>query len=758
MSHPLHQTILELFGIRDAIFEQIGSYKNANYKVAAGDSHFVLKEYSDRSGLADELEAESRIMERMWQKEPEKFQQPRITKEGRYLVPYEKDGISKLFRVVSFLEGDFLAEAEQNESLIKSLGSFLADLDKALLDVNETAIRAKHDYWDLQYFLSNENLTGHIQDPARRKIVEHYFLQYKEQVLPQIEGLRKSTIHNDANDWNVLVDGARISGIIDFGDMAYSPLIHEIVIAMTYVMLDKKDPVKTGTLLLQSYHDRLPLEEKEIDLIYYLIAARMCTSVVLSAEGSQKYPDNDYITISERYMWGLLQHWICISPIHAANTFRKACGFPPSTVASTETLIKRRNRVISKAYALSYNKPVKMTGGLFQYMFDESGKTYLDMRNNIPHVGHNHPRVVSAAQRQMATLNTNTRYLYDELITYSERLLAKFPDQLNKVFFVNSGSAASDLAIRLALAHTGHEHLVVIEHGYHGNTRMGIDISHYKYGGKGGRGKPGHVVQLPLPDTFKGKYRNPKDAGKLYSDDARAQILNCGYAVAALIAEPVVGCGGQVPLATGYLKNLCPVIRQQGGVFISDEVQTGFGRMGTSFWGFELHDVVPDIVILGKPIGNGHPMAAVITTEEITQSLETGMEFFSSFGGNPVSCRIGESVLDVIEEENLMQNAGEVGKHLIHRLNDLKSEYPSIGDVRGSGFYLGIEFIQDPRSMSPDTDLAQSVNEGLKDHFILAGTDGPNENILKLKPPMCFNMENADHFLTIFKTILKSLT
>jgi 4-aminobutyrate aminotransferase-like enzyme len=389
-----------------------------------------------------------------------------------------------------------------------------------------------------------------------------------------------------------------------------------------------------------------------------------------------------------------------------------------------------------------------MVKAVFQYMYDVGGRTYLDARNNIPHVGHCHPKVVQAGQRQMATLNTNTRYLYDQLNDYSARLLAKFPKPLNKVFFVNSGSAASDLAIRLAYTHTGRRKVMVVDYSYHGNTKMGIEISPYKYEGKGGQGQSPNVVKAPIPDTYRGKYRqNSKEAGKQYADEA-IELLNAnGRDIAAFICEPVIGGGGQVSLPSGYLMEVYRTIRTQGGVCISDEVQTGFGRLGECFWGFQTQNVVPDIVVLGKPMGNGHPIAAVVTTDEVTQSFENGMEFFSSYGGNPVSCAIGLAVLEVIEEEKLQENALATGNYLKQELSVLAEERPEVGDVRGSGFFLGIEFVKNPNTLEPYTELAQRLQNQLKENGILVGTDGPYENVIKIKPPMCFTQDNAQQLV-----------
>ena len=397
-----------------------------------------------------------------------------------------------------------------------------------------------------------------------------------------------------------------------------------------------------------------------------------------------------------------------------------------------------------------------MARAAFQYMYDRRGNAFLDAYNNIPHVGHSHPKVVAAGQRQMALLNTNTRYLYDVLPAYAEKLLAKFPPSLNKVYFVNSGSAASDLALRLARAHTGQETVAVMEHGYHGNTQNTIDISDYKFSHQKGQGQKAYILKVPIPDTYRGKYTdNSGSAGRAYAREAAAMVGQSPLPVAAFIAEPIVGCGGQVPLAKGYLKGVYEAIRKQGGVCISDEVQTGFGRLGDHFWGYEAQGVVPDMVILGKPMGNGHPMGAVVTTAAIAESFEKGVEFFSSFGGNPVSCAIGLSVLEVIEEEDLQANAKAVGDYYQLLFRELQAEYPSIGDVRGLGLFLGVELVK-PSTLEPDTVLAHRVKNTLREQNILISTDGPHDSVLKTKPPLCFTKDNAGQVVEAVREVLRS--
>jgi len=394
-----------------------------------------------------------------------------------------------------------------------------------------------------------------------------------------------------------------------------------------------------------------------------------------------------------------------------------------------------------------------MNRAAFQYMYDSHGNTFLDAYNNIPHVGHSHPKVVEAGQRQMAKLNTNTRYVYDLLAEYSEKLLAKFPSKLNKVFFVNSGSAASDLAIRMAKHHTKKTQLLVMEHGYHGNTQLGIDISDYKFNNLKGQGQKEGILKTTLPDTYRGKFSG-ENAGKLYADEAIKNLDKTQQSVAAFISEPIVGCGGQVPLANGYLKELYPVLQKHGTICISDEVQTGFGRLGTHFWGFEMHDVVPDMVVLGKPMGNGHPIGAVVVTDDIAKSFENGVEFFSSFGGNPVSCAIGLSVLEVLEDEGLQQNAAAVGNHYKSLFKELQIKYGCIGDVRGEGLFLGIDIVKEG-SKTSDRKLASTIKNELRNRHILISTDGPDDNVLKTKPPLSFTKKNAEEVVQTIDAILK---
>ena len=411
-------------------------------------------------------------------------------------------------------------------------------------------------------------------------------------------------------------------------------------------------------------------------------------------------------------------------------------------------IVAARREHIGPSLSVSYRRPLNIVRGWMQHLYDADGQAYLDAVNNVPHVGHCHPHVVEAGQRQMAVLNTNTRYLHDALTQYADRLCAMLPDPLRVCYFVNSGSEANELALRLARAVTGSRETIVVDVGYHGNTTSLIEISPYKFDGPGGNGAAPHVHKVPTPDVYRGLYRSPaRDAGRSYAShvgEAIETIVSRGHRPGAFIAESILSCAGQIVLPQGYLANAYRYVRDAGGVCIADEVQVGFGRAGTHIWAFETQAVVPDIVTLGKPIGNGHPLGAVITTREIARAFANGMEYFNTFGGNPVSCAIGMAVLDVIERERLQHQALQVGAHLLAGLRDIKTRHRAIGDVRGLGLFVGVELVLDRETLAPAGALAGIVANRMRDRGVLVSTDGPFHNVLKIKPPLVFTTRDAD--------------
>ena len=733
------------FNISPTKVTKMAGYDNLNFRVSVGEQNYVLKIYTLGESI-EFLKATDEVLEKL----SDQFPKSIAATSGDKIIQIQYEDKIYLAQLLTFLEGTFLGDLQTDEKLLNSFGAFLGKMNATLLTHRSPHIEARNQNWDNQHALMNEDLTQYISDHSQRRLSEYFFQQFKEVVLPHQYKLRKSIIQADANEWNTLSQDGKVSGLIDFGDIAYSWLINELAVALPYALFGKENLVEAVCQIIKTYHQELPLEEKELEVLYYLIAIRAVVSVCNSSHQATLKPDNEYITISQKPSWDFLEKWITVNPIFAENEFRKVCGFSNKAFTNVSTLLENRNQVMSESLSVSYKKPIHFEKAALQYMYSTDGNTYLDAYNNIKHVGHCHPKVVNAIQRQAAKMNTNTRYLYENLTDYATQLLKHFPEKLNKVFFVNSGSAATDAALRMARTHTQKKGMLVMEEGYHGNTSAAIEVSHYKFGHQGGQGENENTFTIPFPTMQLQNHALNQTQWKTNLLLAISKAQNNG--LAGFIAEPILGCAGQVPLPNGYLKMTYELVREAGGVCIADEVQIGFGRTG-KFCGWEHHDVVPDMVILGKPMGNGHPIGAVVTTSEIAKSFDNGMEFFSSFGGNPVSCAIGKSVLEVIEEENLIENALEVGNYFKSILLQMQNEFPIIYDVRGDGLFLGIEF----RKPNETESITPTIKEELKKRYILTSTDGPGERTLKVKPPMIFSKKNVDEFVLKLRNILDQL-
>ena len=422
------------------------------------------------------------------------------------------------------------------------------------------------------------------------------------------------------------------------------------------------------------------------------------------------------------------------------------------TKANTD-IILRRQEALGAAYQLFYENPVHIVRGEGVWLYDADGRKYLDMYNNVAHVGHCHPQVVEAICAQVGTLNTHTRYLHDNVINLAEQLTAKFPTELDTAMFCCTGSEANELALRIASSVTGSEGLIVVEYAYHGNSKATFEISPSDIPAND---IPSYVVTVPAPDTFRGQYRGEDAADKYASHvaDAIEVLRSRGIKPAAFVVDTIISSSGIVSPPPGYLGKVAEIIRGAGGLFVADEVQPGFGRTGKNFWGFEADDFVPDIVTMGKLMGNGHPIAGVVTRRDLVEDFSKKAHYFNTFGGNPVSCAAGLAVLDVIARENLQQNALDIGQYIIDGLWQLAEEHDCIGDVRGSGLFLALELVSDREARTPATELAGSVVESLRERGVLTGCIGPESNILKLRSPMTLSRSNAEYFLSALKDSL----
>ena len=449
---------------------------------------------------------------------------------------------------------------------------------------------------------------------------------------------------------------------------------------------------------------------------------------------------------NEKHTW----QSICPNP----NLLFKLKELASSAEDNSKQLLKARKQNLGRGMSLQYEEPLYIVRGSGVNLIDNWGRKYLDTVNNVAHVGHEHPRVVKAGQKQMALLNTNSRYLHDNITALADKLKETLPPALNVFHFVNSGSEANELALRMVKTYTGSNEMLVSEVGYHGNTNGCVDISSYKFDGKGGVGAPDNVHVFPMPDSFRGKYRGMDTALK-YAEEVELlinQLTASQKKLGGFIIEPLLSCGGQIELPEGFLKKAYSLVRKAGGLCISDEVQTGCGRMGKTFWGFQLHHVIPDIITIGKPLGNGHPVAAVVCTEEVANKFANGMEFFNTFGGNPVSCAIAAEVLQVVEDECLQLNALEVGEYLKTELKKLSKSFPIMGSIRGQGLFLGIELVSAMKH--PLEVQAKYLVNRMKYNGILMSTDGPDNNVIKIKPPLVFSKEDANFLIEVLTSVL----
>ncbi|MGB5655849.1 MAG: aminotransferase class III-fold pyridoxal phosphate-dependent enzyme [Acidimicrobiia bacterium] len=589
---------------------------------------------------------------------------------------------------------------------------------------------------------------GAIDDSRRRRLIERVLDRYEA---IDLGALPRQVVHNDLNDENIVLRDGVISGVIDFGDAIETVRVAELAIACTYAMFDQDDPVGVASDVISGYRPLAPLTDAEAGALLDLILARLATSVTVSASRGDA---NQHHTISEDLAWDLLERLVAGDLDRIAEELSAAGReVRPSRPRRTELLGRRST--LGPSLSLSYDEPLTIVRGSGQYLFDERGRRYLDCVNNVCHVGHGNPAVAAAGAAQSFVLNTNTRYLHPGVLRYAERILATLPDHLDQVFLVNSGSEANELAIRLVRAATQRTDIVCLDHGYHGNTSTLIDVSPYKFNAPAGAGKRDWVHVLPSPDP----YRVPEFSGfegpatyRAIADDVLA-----GTAPAGLIIEALPGCGGQVVPSPGVPNAAHDAVRARGGLVVADEVQTGFGRTG-AFWAFERYDLEPDVVTMGKPAGNGHPLAVVATTRAIAEAFNNGMEYFNTFGGNPVSAAIGNAVLDEIERLDVVDHGTNVGDRLLHSLVRVADRHHAVGDVRGAGLYLGVELVEERRSKHPATTLARAVVEYAKAQGVLLSTDGPLGNVIKIKPPMVFDSANADQLVSVIDEALAAST
>lgn len=761
-AETVSRAVRSLYGL-DGMLQPLPAEWDQNFRLDAGDAGRFVVKIANRGIPADVLDFQNAAMTRIVERGSAACC-PRVVKDlsGASIATVPSpDGAVFRLRLLTYLPGRPMAQLRPlDDTTLDRLGHALGELDRSLADFSHPAMDRELS-WDLRRATWISAHIGAITDPRRRAMIERILLQYRGRVVPTLAHLPMSVIHNDANDENILLaagpDGEHhVAGLLDFGDMVRSHTVNEPAIACAYVILGSAGPLAAIAALAAGYHRARPLSDEEIEVLFPLACMRLCVSVTTSAIAAREDPDNAHRQITDRQAWEMLE---CLSTIdwrEAEQAVRRSCGLEPRATppglepqAVPDDLLAERRRRLGPSLSLAYERPLAIVRGRDQYLFDPAGRAYLDCVNNVCHVGHSHPAVVQAIARQAAILNTNTRYLHPLIVEYARRLTSTLPEPLEVCFFVNSGSEANELAVRLARAHTGYRDAIVQEGGYHGHTSTLIDLSPYKCEGPGGSGLADWVHKVASPDPYRGPHRG-EDAGIAYANEVGAlceRLRQENRPAAMFLCEPLLGCGGQIVPPPGYLREAFARVRAAGGLCVADEVQVGMGRVGTHWWAFQAQDAVPDIVTIGKPIGNGHPLGAVVTTAAIARSFANGMEFFSTFGGNPVSAAAGLAVLDVIEKEGLREQSARVGRYLQQGFRELAGRHPIIGDVRGLGMFIGVELVRDRAGREPATTETAQLIERLRDEGILLSAEGPHHNVLKIKPPLPFGEPDADLLL-----------
>ena len=633
---------------------------------------------------------------------------------------------------------------ELDEGAVFAYGAMHARLNLALRAFFDPAA-GRDLLWNMEHAAGLRPLAGAIGDAGRRRLVERVLDRYEQRVLPRWPELRAHVAHGDFNLDNVLLDERdRIAGIVDFGDTGHTAQAADFAIGLASLLRGRAaaDLARIARVAIDGYASRIPFEQVELDLLADLVATRLATIVTISAWRVERYPENaEYIQAWDADSWTLLE----LFEAAGADALTGELG-GTKTAVPTDELARRRGAVLGSALTgLSYADPVHVVRGEGVWLFDADGRRLLDAYNNVPVAGHCHPRVTEAIVRQTRALNTHSRYLFEPLVDLAERLIASMPpgSGLDAAMVVNSGSEANEVAWRLATSVTGGRGAVVTEHAYHGVTTAVAELSPEEWP-EGFR--PPNVETIAPPGSSAWTDTEVERAVQRLHDR--------GFGLAATYIDTGFTSDGIRTPRPEEVAAIADQTRAAGGLLVADEVQAGHGRSGEHLWAFAAYGITPDVVTLGKPMGNGYPVAATITRAEIFDSFPRSAHVFSTFGGNPVAARAALAVLDVIEDERLIDNAARVGTQLLGSLDALRDRRPSIAEVRGRGLLVGVDLTTAGPEPAPDPRLAERVVDAMRENGVLIGRTGRDANVLKIRPPLVFAGDHVDLVVDTFAAVL----
>jgi 4-aminobutyrate aminotransferase-like enzyme/Ser/Thr protein kinase RdoA (MazF antagonist) len=711
------------FGLAGEV-TRLDSERDLNALIETDEGRFVIK-IGNAAEAREAIDMQAAALEHIAAVDPT-LPVPRVRMSllGRRLETVALEGIDHTVRVVSFLDGTIDWQGTTTPHLSAAIGTTLARLQRALRGFFHPA-GGRMILWDARSAGALLDWVDAIADPAMRRAVTSILRPFAERVLPRLAHLPAQPIHNDFHRGNLLVDqdGKEVTGIIDFGDLIHGTRAQDVAVACSYAMLETPDLLEVIRPLISAFSDVTPLLDQEVEVIGDLIGVRLAQSITIGSWRAIRHPANaDYILGDAASVADGLEQWLDLGDEQIQDAIRAAAGVSSAPDVS-DRLERRRARVLSPGLELTYAEPLHLVRGDGVWLFDAEGRRYLDAYNNVVQVGHANRRVTKAVADQMGRLNTNTRYLTDAVVDYGEKLTAALPDPLEVCFFVNSGTEANDLAWRMAKTVTGNTGAVVTDDAYHGWTDAIIAISPEELTEAQ---MASWVATVPPP--------GPGDL-RMRMGEAIARLQGNGHAPAALFIDATFSSDGIFDLTPGYLADQVGAVRERGGLFVADEVQAGLGRVGERFWGFAAEEIVPDIVTLGKPLGNGYPIGAVVTTRPIAEAFSRGAYFFSTFGGNPVAAVAAATVLRITLEQDLAGQAERVGRFLRHGLADALRSRTIEAVVRGPGTFIGVDL--------GSLELAVRLQEEMRRRGVLIGRTGPSNDVLKIRPPLVFNEEHA---------------
>jgi 4-aminobutyrate aminotransferase-like enzyme/Ser/Thr protein kinase RdoA (MazF antagonist) len=673
---------------------------------------------------------------------------PRLfpTLEGDAIGRIARDGVDYATCLVSFLPGRLLQGSAPSAALLQNVGGTLARLDQALQGFFHSSLNRPL-AWDVRRLPELAEFSGYIEGSALREAVDDVAAVVRRG-LPKIRGLRSQAIHGDCHASNLLMDSEAqaICGILDFGDMIHAPLIFEPAVAMSELLTEAVVPLDSVAAVLRGFAQVRTLHAEEVELLYDIITARHAVTVLVHAWRCHHDPPGARVLDAAAANSARSLDHLLNADVHALTAAWHEAAGTSSAGASIDVWpavdLARRHRLMGAGAELFYERPLHLVRGRGVWLYDARGRAYLDVYNNVPHVGHTHPTVVGAIQKQTAILATHTRYLHENILEYAERLTSRMPAHLNACIFVNSGSEANDVAWRMAKMATGRRGGLVMEHAYHGITDAVAALTPSV-----GRPHDPHVVTIAPPpaDLRADDEMDGATVAAAVRDAERAiaDLAAQGFAPAAFFIDSGVTSSGIFDPPAAWASAVTMRLRTAGSLVVADEVQYGLGRSGSHFWGFERRGMEPDIVTLGKPVANGYPMGVVVANRALIEAFQSKYGFFSTFGGNPVAAAAALAVLKVLDAERLMDNAAATGSYLRLQLEAVAARHECLGRVRGTGLLLGLDVLA--RDGSPSKQRNKRIVNAVASEFgILIGYEGPQASILKLRPPMPFGREHAD--------------